>query len=232
MRQVYVLILLFGLSHDLFSQGTVNFNNRVPGVLVTYVYGQKPGTSTDNLYYQAGNGSAETPSGTTDWTGYSRIGANGTGGQFGAATTLATLLGAPELNQDPGSLQPATTTTTFRTGGAAGNVAATTLTFFNIPKDAPSGTFRMVVWDNSSGAYPTYASLYIVPGPPTVISFSNPFNLLNIGGDINTAPYPIGLQSFNMPGWIPEPSVGALTFIAALVIICGNQRLRRRTFNQ
>ena len=67
-------------------------------------------------------------------------------GEFLIIISIMKVLGAPGLNQDVNSLQPATTTTTFRTGAAAGNVAATTLTFNNIPKDAPRGTFQMVAW--------------------------------------------------------------------------------------
>src|SRR2546426_6139629 len=73
-----------------FPQGTVNFNNRITGSVVTHVYAPLPSNST---FAQSGNGSADTPTGTQDWTSFTLIGATGTGGPFGAATTFAQLLG-------------------------------------------------------------------------------------------------------------------------------------------
>jgi len=225
MKKVILSAFALTCAASVFAQGTVSFNNRVTGTLITYVYAPNP---ADPSTVRTGAGSADTPSGTTDWTGFTRIGASGTGGQYGASTTLSTLLGAPGLNQDPNSLQPATTTTTFRTGGAAGNVVATTLTFNNIPKDAPSGTFQMVAWDNTSGNFPTWQSVLAALGTPSpsddpVFGKSNPFNLTGIGGDFNTPPNPIGLTSFSLAA-IPEPSSFALAGLGTAALLIFRRR--------
>ena len=223
MKKVILSAFALTCAASVFAQGTVSFNNRVTGVLITYVYA--PDSSG---VQRVGAGSADTPSGTTDWTGFTRIGASGTGGQYGASTTLATLLGAPGLNQDPNSLQPATTTTTFRTGAAAGNVVATTLTFNNIPKDAPNGTFQMAVWDNSSGNFPTWQSVLTALATPSplddpVFGRSGAFNLTGIGGDFNTPPNPIGLTSFSLAA-IPEPSSFALAGLGTAALLIFRRR--------
>ena len=214
-------IILIGVAslctNSLLAQGTVVFNNRVATVLITYVYAPNP---LNPFMQQIGTGSADTPSGTTDWSGFTRIGANGTAGPYGAATTLATLLGAPGVNQDPNSLQPSTIVTSFRSGTASGNVAASTAAFNNIPKDAPSATIQMVAWDNSSGQFPTYASLLlaIVAGTAPAYGKSNPFNLANIGGDFNTPPNLIGLTSFSL-AIVPEPTSFALLGLGAAILM-------------
>src|SRR5258707_234813 len=102
-----------------FAQGTIVFNNRVPGTIVTHVYAPLP---SDPTFHQIGNGSADTPIGAQDWTAFSLIGSSGTGGQYGAATTFTQLLGVNRYNQAESSLQPGLPTTTFRTGASAGNV--------------------------------------------------------------------------------------------------------------
>jgi PEP-CTERM motif len=137
-----------------FAQGEVEFNTHISGLIVTRVYAP---LSSDPTYHQSGNGSADTPVGTQDWSGYSLIGASGTGGQYGGGTTFAQLLGASGYNQTESSLLPAAPVTTFRTGSFAGFVTATTATFGNIPLGEAPATLEMVAWDNSSGLYPTWA---------------------------------------------------------------------------
>jgi hypothetical protein len=144
------------------------------------------------------------------------------GGQFGASTTFAQLLGAPGYNAPESSLVPGLPVTTFRTGTAAGLVAPVTATFGNIPPDAPTATIQMVAWDNSSGLYPTWAEASVgwingwLPAGK-----SAPLNISGIGG-LSPAPYLTGLQSFMLS---PEPSTfGLLALGAAVVMIAGRRR--------
>jgi hypothetical protein len=87
--------------------------------------------------------------------------------------------------------------TTFRTGAAAGNVVPTTDVFTNIPDGAPVATFEMVVWDNSSGLYPTWRQASADLGSQA--TRSAPFVLTNISS--LSPPNLIGLQSFLWGYW-------------------------------
>jgi hypothetical protein len=182
------------------GQGTVAFNNRVPGTVLTHVwYGCPP-----NL---RGNWTNDFPVGTNSYAeGYVLTGAPG---GPGAATTFAQLLGAPGANVSEYSLVPSSTPpTTFRTGGAAGNIVVQTVTFSNIPADAPVATFQMVVWDNSSGLYPTWAEASVAWNQGVgVAGKSDPFVLTNIGGGTNPAPFLTNLTSFAWGVWECPPQI-------------------------
>jgi hypothetical protein len=204
-----------------FCQGTIAFDNRVVGVIVTHVYAP---LSSDPTIHQTGNGSGDTPAGAQDWSGYSLIGVSGTGGQYGGATTFAQLLGVNGANQPESSLLPAAPTTTFRTGGVAGSVAATTSTFNNIPGDTPAATLEMVAWDNSSGLYPTWTQAsvawqggLIAAGESgrwnqDIRSFGPASNLIN-----NQDPSQ-HVASFNLY-FIPEPSGLALVALGTGMLL-------------
>jgi hypothetical protein len=168
----------------------------------------------------------DTPSGTTDWSGFTPIGANGTGGQYGAATTMALSLAAPGFNQSEQSLVPATPTTTFRTGAAKGYVAGVVVTLGNVPPDAPAATIEMVAWDNSSGLYPTWTQASAAWMAPELIvaGKSGPFNLAEIGGYLNVPPFLVGLQSFNLYYFVPEPSTLTLLGLGATVLLIVRRR--------
>jgi hypothetical protein len=179
------------------GQGFVQFNNRVVGTVVSHVWYGCADPS------RQGNSSIDYPPGTNNYDGYILVGAAGVSGQGGAATTLAALLGAPGSNAADGlliagDLGGGATATSFRTGGAAGNIVAANAVFSNIPLDAPVATFRMFVWDNSSGLYPNYSAAraawqsgFIAAGQ------SSKFVVTNIGGIVNFAPPLVGLTSFN-----------------------------------
>ncbi len=166
----------------------------------------------------------DTPSGTTPYAadGYFLVGANGTGGMWGAATTFAQLLGSDGANQPESSLVPVGLTTTFRTGAGAGTLSLINDTLQGIPKDSPVATLEMVVWDNSSGLYSTWnqASVAWLQGL-IIAGKSGSFNVQNIGGVGNPSP------SFFIPTFavgIPEPGVMALGAIGMAACIM----LRRR----
>src|ERR1035441_10768205 len=80
-----------------FAQGTVEFSNYSP-LGTSHVWGTIPGD------------------------GMVLIGANGTGGRYGTATTFAQLLAANGPNQPESSLVAMGQTTTFKTGASMGRV--------------------------------------------------------------------------------------------------------------
>lgn len=167
------------------GQGTVYFNNRVTGTLIAKVY-----LTGSFLPQQSGNGPSDVPAGTVDWSSYFLV---------SGPNYRAILLAAPGANQPESVLVPSTPTTTFRTGTAAGFVAPVTATLQNVPKDTPVATVQMFVWDNSSGLFSDPAMARLAWQSGTVVAgVSRPFNVDAIGGDINTSPLLVGLQSFTI----------------------------------
>jgi Immunoglobulin I-set domain len=189
------------------GQGTVVLNNRIlgPGGQTTHIWGP---SSTLPWLPLMGLGSNDNPSGTTPFSASAMalIGASGSGGRYGYATTRAQLLAAPGDDQPESNLVPASPATTFRTGIALGNVVSVTATLSNVPIDAPVATIQMVVWDNSSGLFPTWTEGYVAwQNSQIYAAKSAPFNVYNIGGGMNPAPPLLGLQSFNLyPGGTHE----------------------------
>ena len=217
MKKVILSAITFTSALSMFAQGTVILNNRVAGTGTTHVYGPGDG-------FRTGNGSDDVPPGPTDYRGFILI---GTVGGMIASTTYATLIGAPGSNApESAMLASITSPTTFRTGLAAGNVAAKTDTFANIIPDAPVATFEMVAWDNSSGLYPTWAGASVAIANGLIVGGrSMPFVLQAIGGNVNTPPNivgPGGMQSFSLG--IPEPTIISLTGLGAALLM-----FRRKT---
>jgi len=191
------------------AQGTINFTTRTSsGSAFVYVGGtaQLQGTNIDYVAL-----------------GYHLIGASGNTAE--ASKYMAQLIGAPGSGTAESSLLPSTSPpTTFRTGTAAGNVFPTTATFNNIPLDAATGTFEMVVWDNSSGLYPTWAQASAVAGLSIYGGRSAPFTLSQIGGTVNTPPVPFpGLQNFNV-FLVPEPATVSLAGLGAAALLIFRRR--------
>lgn len=180
------------------GQGTVVFNNRIEVTIpqsITHVWGPAQDYPELSLI---GHGTNDIPSGTVPFSGYGMIliGTGGREGHFGWDTTFAQLLGAVGVNQPESTLVPVGQTTTFR-GDALGNLVEITNRLIAvwphtnvIPKDAAAATFEIVVWDNSSGLYPTW-----VEACPAWLNglitagHSAPFTTTAIGGDINPTPY-------------------------------------------
>jgi len=218
MKKLALVTLALTCAASVFAQGTVVFGNRFAASTSFIYLSLAPGSSV----HQLGNGTGDTPAGTTDWTGYSRI---GSGGLAQAQSYLATLLSANGASQPESSLQASSQTTTFRTGTAAGNLpTGFTATLGNVPKDAPNGTLQMVVWDNSSGQYSTWAqastawqSGLIAAGKGNVISLGP------IGGDLNQPPNTVGFQSFNVY-FVPEPTTFALVGLGAAAMLIFRRR--------
>jgi len=219
MKKVILSVITLTTAASAFAQGTVILNNRVAGAGTSHVY--------SGPHYITGNGSADVPPGSTDYTGYILI---GTLGGLDPSTTLATLIGAPGSNAPESLMLPSITLpTTFRTGLASGNVVARTDTFSNIAPDAPVATFEMVVWDNSNGIYPTWASASAAVMNGLIFGGrSAPFVIQSIGGILNVPPIIVssipgeGLQSFSIS--VPEPTTFALTSLSAAALLIFRRR--------
>jgi hypothetical protein len=201
---------------SVFAQGEIVFATRIAGTRITYVYAPL----ASNIYFsQLGNGTADFLAGTTVWTGFTPIGSPGIAGQYGGSSTFAQLLTAPGFNQPESNLVPQTPITTFRTGRAAGFVAPLTITASNVGLDAPA-TIEMVVWDNSSGQYPTWKEAFAAWTEGNIAAVeSGRWNAI-IGG---TLPPPSldGLQSLNLYYLIPEPSCFALAGLGlGALLVC------------
>jgi hypothetical protein len=175
----------FGMMHPVRAQGTVNFNNRVTGQVVTHIYDA-------DLCFE-GNGTNDFPLGLVDWTPFTKL----SGPSF-----VAQLLAAAGSDRPDSALVQANPATTFRTGAAAGNVAGFTATLQNVPLDAPVATIKMVAWDNASGLYPTWAEAEQAwRGGYIKVGFSSRLNVYLIGGNNNVPPVLAGLQSFSISTW-------------------------------
>jgi len=210
---------------SVFAQGTITFNMRAPTTI--HIWGP---SATAPALSLIGLGSNDNPSGTTPYSTdlMAMIGAAGTGGQYAAATTLAQLIGLNGSGQPDASLVPLGQTTTFRTGGASGNVFAIADTLTGNPgvsKDQTAATLEIVAWDDSSGLYATWdtasvawAKGWIAAGKDT------PFTILSIGGDVNTPPNVTpGAVSFNLY-FVPEPSTFALAGLGAAAMLIFRRR--------
>jgi hypothetical protein len=107
------------------------------------------------------------------------------------------------------------TTTTFRSGAAAGGFAVTTATLSQVPADTLHATLEVFVWDTRGGTLTDPASaLSLFRGNELLGGLSGTFNVDNIGG-VNVPPNLVGLESFNIY-LIPEPSQFALLGLAGV----------------
>jgi hypothetical protein len=202
MKKVLLTLAAVACAASVFAQGTVTFNNRITGSLITHVY---LGGSSQ----LAGNGPTDLPAGSFAW-----------GAEFvplaGAGYTAA-LLAGPDLLQ-------ATPTTIFRTGAGAGFVAPVTVTLQGVAKDAPSAQVQMVAWDNKGGTINDWTAARAAWLAGEIAAGASPVFTVNaIGGDFNTPPNLVGLQSFNIY-LIPEPSTFALAGLGAAALMIFRRR--------
>lgn len=228
MKKLIVTAIAVASAVSVFAQGTITLNN-FTAASRTHIYA--PSATTPSLSQVGNAATGDLPAGTTVWTGYSLIGANGLAGQYGASGTMAELLAAPGLNQNASSLLPpvAGITTTFRTGAQAGNTAAgVTSTFANLAPDSSGGaTLEFVAWDDSSGNYSTWATASVAWQAGLIAAGESPLMNLTatIGGTLTTPPsLPAGNQSFNLYFVVPEPTSFALVGLGAAALLIFRRR--------
>jgi hypothetical protein len=212
MKRVLLTVVATAAAVSVFAQGTVQFiNSSAANGVNAKIYGPESG----NYLSKTGNTTAGTPAGTQTYTGAALAGSG----------YLAQVLAAPGAGAAESSLvAAASAAVSFRTGTGAGYFAPNSgATLSNVAKDAGVATIQVVAWDNSSGLYSTWALAsnawrngLIAAGRSTL------FNVSNIGGDFNTAPYLVGLTSFNFG--VPEPSTMALAGLGAAALLIFRRR--------
>jgi hypothetical protein len=224
MKKLILAAITTACAANAFAQGAVIFNNNVPGVISTRVFGPVPGNLEQLI---VGNRPVDFPPGTTVYPGCLLI---GTTGGLNASTTFASLLGAPGYNAPESLLLPASGggVTTFKTGGGAGIVAATTAIFNNIPPGVSQATLQMVAWDNASGLYPTWTQASVAWGLGLIMAGRCvPWNQDHMDGSpnlINSTDSSQHVQSFNLHFDIPEPTTLALAGLGASALLAFRQR--------
>jgi hypothetical protein len=208
MKKLLITGLALASAATVLAQGTVQFNNRIINN-ISYVY-----YSSAYKTQIQGNGTAESVAGTVDWTGLGFTKISGSG-------YMAALLAAPSgIPTIAGLSAP---TTTFRTGGAAGNVSPTTATLTGVAADAASAVIEMFAWDNSSGQYSSATAAYSAWQAGTIAGgLSAAYTVPLIGGSVNTPPG-IPFTSFNIYQ-IPEPATVALAGLAASALLIFRRR--------
>jgi len=222
MKKLALAAIALTSAASVFAQGTIQFNNR-NGSGTSHIYAPLPGNTGLS---QIGNGSADSPSGSTSWAGFTGIGANGLGGQYGGTTTLAQLLGANGSGAAEASLTPQSGAITFRTGAAAAGFLniGPTVTTTSIPLDSAAATFQVVAWDDSSGLYSTWTQASVAWAEGLIAAGESAvFTVPNIGGNVNTPPF-TAWTSFNLYTTIPEPSTFALAGLGAAAMLIFRRR--------
>jgi hypothetical protein len=210
------LLLLVGALHGA-GQGTVRFENNIPGALVTHVNGHK----VNVIASLQGNGPDDFPAGAFNWSGWPLVAGSGFSAQ---------LLAAPGANVPFMSLTPASPVTTFQTGDNAGFVVPLIPALEGVPVDAPVATVAMVAWDNRNGTLNNWLEArWYSPG---LVGWSLPFNVYDIGGGANPAPVLSGLQSFSMEEQyaVPEPYAASLLVLglATAAVLARRRETRAR----
>jgi len=215
MKRLLVIAAALICANGVFAQGTVvNVNNISTSSFRALIYNVEAG---DASVQKHGNSSADTPSGSTVYTGGLLAGTGWTIQLWGTGGTVS----------DPNALTLAQNgTSAFRTGGAAGIYTATTATINNAPGGGGShATLEVRVWDNKGGTitdWLTASTLWRAGG--LAAGTSGLFGVSDLGdGSLITAPVITGLQSFNV-SIVPEPSTIALAIAGGI----GMLFLRRR----
>ena len=230
MKKLILAAFALTTAASVFAQGTVVFNIRLAA---NQVHIWCP-SGTDPWISLIGLGSNDLPSGTTPFAAdhMVMIGSSGINGTYAAASTYAQLIGINTPTAalaDPRSLVPVGQTTTFRTGGALGQIVSITDVLSGTPPiaaDSAFASFEIVDWDNSSGLYPTWTQASPVAYWGIADGHSAEFTVSAIGGTFNGPPNldnSGNLTSFNL-WFIPEPSTLALAGLGAAVLMIARGR--------
>jgi hypothetical protein len=207
MKKLVLAACALTCAASVFAQGTVVFNNRVTGTVVTHVY--------SGATAQSGNAANDFPTGATSWAGYTPLDGAGYSAQLWAA---------PGAGAAEASLKGALPITTFRSGSGAGFVNGVTATLTDVPADAPVATMQLRVWDNKNGTVNDWATASAGTG---AFGKSPLFEVQKIGGVANPAPNLTGLVSFSITGGgtvVPEPSTFALAGLGAAALLIFRRR--------
>lgn len=211
MKKYIIALVALTAAASVLAQGTVNFNNRATGTVVTHVYSPQ----LANIYTQVtGNAANDTPAGTQVYTGALLTGNGWTAQLWGASGQ-----GALES-----SLAAATPTTTFRTGTAAGQFAGVSAALSGVALDAAWATLQVRVFPSTYTTWAEAETAWNADLTGTIWVGKSPiFEVDKIGGVGNPAPFLINsagtsyLQSFSLVAHeVPEPSTFALLGLGAL----------------
>jgi len=172
------------------GQGTFDWGNRIPGVLLAPIYGADPSSPTA---FRSGNTPSGLPAGTQTYHGPLLAGL-GFSAQlyFGPA-------GTPESSLVPLAALPAT----FGTGGNAGYYSAGQVALPGIGLGQTVAA-QLRVWDNRAGSVGTWNAAL---ADPTVPRGASAVLSLDLSSFLpGQTPYLGGLESFQLRT-VPEPAV-------------------------
>jgi hypothetical protein len=207
MKRIIVIVSLIAIPWLSHGQGTVIFYNKVSGQVVTRVYSPSFSQNGTTFGVNTGNTATDTPAGTQTYTGVPLAGSGWTAQIFSIpGSTIPTgSMHVGVLLQDP--FVAAAGTTTFRTGANAGFFALTTATLANVPANAASAVLQVRVYPSIYSSWAQALAAWDRYDPNAEIGASPMFVVNQIGGDVNTPPNLLGLQSFSLANSQgPEPS--------------------------
>jgi hypothetical protein len=194
MKRLLVLCLLALTNLAGWTQGTVRFDNNIPGVVVTHAYVNSSTVPGD----RQGNGPDDYPPGATDYSDSLLL---------AGPNWHAQLWGAPGADRTPPELKPAWPATTFQIGENAGFFVPLVAAFTNIPPDAAVATLQVRVWQTRD---------YFI----TISGESLTFNVDLIGGQVNEPAVLSNMRSFSIAvPEIPEPSAVPMLCLGAAALL-------------
>lgn len=219
MKKTIVTSLALVAAMGAFAQGTVTFNNVVSGQVSTRVYAPTPGNESVQT---VGNTAAQTAPGTQTYTGALLTGSGWTAQLWSVSGSVIPAGVLTPYGLIDASLQASATTTTFRTGGAAGVVQAPpgAAVLANVALDAASAVLQLRVFPTSFGTWAAAVTAFNENNPLAIIGASPMFVVNQIGGNVNTPPNLVGLQSFSLVSApVPEPGTLALAGLGAASLL-------------
>ena len=211
MKKSILGISLILITLNSFAQGTLLFTSHTTD-RDSHIWGPAASAPDLSLF---GPGANDNPSGSTPYqaSGMTLIGANGSGGPYGYATTFAQLLAAPGVDLPESSLEPMGPATTFHSGATAGQIVAIAVPLTGMPPDTSLITVEAVAWDNSSGLYPTWSEASVAWAHGLIAAGISYEEIITL--DAGSGTYVP--ETFNLYR-IPEPSTFALAGLAAAAL--------------